>query len=98
MLIGPVAKASRIRGRKLQERRARYLAANPLCKHCMAKGRVTAAQQVDHVIPLHKGGADCFDTNGQGLCVECHKAKTAQDMGHKRVSVGVDGWPMRGRA
>lgn len=83
----------RQRGRKLQERRARYLRANPLCKHCLAKGLVTQAVEVDHITPLHKGGKDCFDTNGQGLCVPCHKDKTAKDRGG-RGRTGVDGWPL----
>lgn len=83
----------RQRGRKLQERRARYLRANPLCKHCLAKGLVTQAVEVDHIQPLHKGGKDCFDTNGQGLCVPCHREKTARDRGG-RGPVGIDGWPI----
>lgn len=83
----------RQRGRKLQERRARYLRANPLCKHCLAKGLVTQAVEVDHIQPLEKDGADCFDTNGQGLCKPCHREKTARDKG-ARVAVGVDGWPI----
>lgn len=83
----------RQRGRKLQERRARYLRANPLCKHCLAKGLVTQAAEVDHVIPLFKGGADCFETNAQGLCQPCHREKTARDKG-ARAATGLDGWPL----
>lgn len=50
--------------------------------------------EVDHVIPLHKGGPD-DDTNLQGLCGGCHKAKTATDMGYRpRISFGAQGQPI----
>lgn len=63
------------------ERRERWLRYNPLCVDCKAQGRVTAGQEVDHVIPLFKGGAD-DPSNYQTLCKEHHAAKTARDMGH----------------
>ena len=58
--------------------RSAWLSAHPLCKHCVAEGRVTAATEVDHVVPLHQGGAD-DESNFQSLCNDCHKAKTAQE-------------------
>ncbi len=39
--------------RKLRNRRLRE---EPLCRHCSAKGYVTAAEQVDHILPLALGG------------------------------------------
>lgn len=87
----------RIRGRAGQRIRAQWLSEHPLCEHCERKGRVTAATEVDHIVPLSKGGED-DDSNRQSLCAECHKAKTAQDMGHReRVTIGADGMPI-GRA
>ena len=83
----------RITGRTLQTLRARLLYDQPLCVACEAAGAVTLAQQVDHIVPLYKGGTN-DDSNMQGLCVECHKVKTAKDMGHRRVTTGVDGWPV----
>ena len=83
----------RITGRTLQTLRARLLYDQPLCVACEAAGAVTLAQQVDHIVPLYKGGTN-DDSNMQGLCIECHKAKTAKDMGHRRVTTGVDGWPI----
>lgn len=84
----------RIRGRKLQATRARVLRMNPMCAHCLRKGLVRPAVEVDHILPLFKGGEDSTD-NMQGLCAECHKVKTAQDKGHKpRRTIGVDGWPV----
>lgn len=68
----------RITGRRLQETNARILEANPLCVMCQAVGRVSAAVEVDHIIPLHLGGAD-EDHNKQGLCKPCHDAKSAEE-------------------
>ena len=87
----------RIRGRTLQRIRYRVLANNPLCVRCQAKGRITIATQVDHIIALVNGGSDDKhdDSNRQGLCDECHKVKTAEDMGHRpRVTIGLDGYPV----
>ena len=84
----------RMRGRRGVARRAGYLRAHPLCVACARIGRVRAAQEVDHVVPLHAGGADDA-RNLQGLCRPCHAAKTARDAGHKlRGSFGADGNPL----
>lgn len=84
----------RLRGRRAVEARASYLRLHPLCKHCLAVGRVELAVEVDHVVPLFKGGDDTSD-NKQGLCKPCHADKTAQDMGHLvKRTVGLDGWPI----
>lgn len=84
----------RIRGRKLQAIRARWFSRWPLCVHCERAGRTRLATQLDHILALDNGGADT-DANRQGLCDECHDAKTALDMGYRpRVAVGLDGWPL----
>jgi 5-methylcytosine-specific restriction protein A len=84
----------RLRGRKLQQRRARYLFAHPLCRMCESQNIVRAATVIDHIMPLHKGGADTED-NWQPLDDECHRIKSAADAG-KRATVarGLDGWPL----
>lgn len=69
---------TRIRGRKGQELRKRRLAAEPLCRHCLEKGIITAAVTPDHIVPLSAGGTDT-DDNIQCLCAECHAAKTASE-------------------
>jgi len=56
----------RLRGRPAQRRNRRFLNQNPLCVMCEKEGRVTVAEEVDHIIPLHKGGPDTWD-NLQGL-------------------------------
>jgi 5-methylcytosine-specific restriction enzyme A len=68
----------RIRGSTGVQRRIDYLKQYPLCAHCKAKGRATAALQVDHIKPLWAGGKD-EDSNKQGLCIPCHKAKSAAE-------------------
>lgn len=87
----------RIRGRKLQRIRQRHFSQHPLCVRCEAKGRISAATQLDHKVALVNGGKD-FDedsSNAQGLCDDCHDEKTAEDLGHRqRVTIGRDGWPV----
>lgn len=68
----------RIRGRANQRRRERILSAQPLCVLCQAEDRVALATEVDHVVPLWKGGSE-DDSNCQGLCAACHKAKSARE-------------------
>lgn len=72
----------RIRGRQLQRIRGRYLRLHPLCDRCQQKTPpvVSAAVEVDHRVPLFKGGAE-DDGNRQGLCHQCHREKTAEDLG-----------------
>jgi 5-methylcytosine-specific restriction protein A len=72
----------RIRGRKLQETRALVLRLEPLCRHCMARGIMTEATEVDHIVALINGGTDHID-NMQPLCADCHAVKTNVDLGRK---------------
>jgi 5-methylcytosine-specific restriction protein A len=74
--------AHRIRGRKLQAIRAGHFRANPLCVRCQAIGRVALATELDHKIALANGGEDT-ESNRQGLCADCHKAKTREDCGQR---------------
>ena len=61
--------------------RASVLARSPLCVHCRAEGRVTAATEVDHIRPLAHGGTHAAD-NLQSLCKSCHSKKTAGEGGY----------------
>lgn len=84
----------RIVGRAGVGLRKRRLLREPLCRHCKAKGIITAATSPDHIVPLHKGGLD-VDTNVQSLCGPCHETKTRIDMGHReKATIGADGWPI----
>lgn len=65
----------RITGRRLQAMRASLFQREPLCAECTRHGRVRLATQRDHKIPLAEGGTD-DEANEQGLCDECHEAKS----------------------
>ena len=66
----------RIRGRQLQKIDARIAQRDEYtCRVC---GRVTVDGEVDHLTPLHLGGAES-DENRQWLCLECHDAKTERE-------------------
>ena len=62
--------------------RADFLARHPLCVHCKAEGRVTAATVVDHITP-HRGNLTLFwnVANWQALCTSHHSIKTASEDG-----------------
>lgn len=47
------------------------------CKKC--KKKLEASFQVDHIIPLHKGGSN-DDSNLSALCVSCHGIKTMYEL------------------
>jgi 5-methylcytosine-specific restriction protein A len=77
----PWAKAKpqqRLSGRKLQRERERLFAREPLCAECKRHDRATLAVWRDHIVPVAEGGTD-DDANIQGLCDECHRAKTARE-------------------
>lgn len=84
-------------GEKAQKWRAMILSTHPLCVHCKTKGLITKSEEADHIIPLEDGGT--YDpSNGQGLCKECHKAKTAKDRGYTlKPQIGLDGWPIENK-
>jgi 5-methylcytosine-specific restriction endonuclease McrA len=53
----------------------------PLCRHCLREGRVTASVLVDHIIPLSQRPDLRLDrTNLQALCSRCHSLKTQADL------------------
>jgi 5-methylcytosine-specific restriction protein A len=74
--------AARGYGSRWQKARRRYLQRNPFCWHCDQEGRVTAATQVDHIVP-HRGDLLLFwdQENWQPLCASCHSRKTAIEDG-----------------
>ena len=83
----------RTRGRKWMQMRELWLTQNPLCAECLKAGRVTLATEVDHKIPLFKGGADARE-NLNSLCADHHRIKTNEDMGYKAArAIGLDGAP-----
>lgn len=80
----------RLRRRILE--RDRYL-----CQVCFtaAPQRITPAREVDHILPKAKGGTD-DPANLRGICVPCHRDKSARDQGKvlrtRPRAIGPDGW------
>jgi 5-methylcytosine-specific restriction protein A len=72
-----------ITGRHLQQARQELFDSDPLCAICKAHGRLTLAVERDHVIPLCEDGPDEAE-NTQGLCLDCHKAKTQAESSRAR--------------
>ena len=48
---------------------------------CQVCGKLLGMAQVDHIIPVLKGGAVSDPRNLQSICVQCHAAKTRIDLG-----------------
>lgn len=89
----PYDTSKRIRGRRWMEMRSILLMQQPLCLECKKVGRVSMATEVDHIVPLFKGGTDDLE-NLQGLCSEHHRIKTNSDLGYRPAKAfGVDGVP-----
>ena len=89
-----MSQQQRTKGRKWQRIRAWVLSESPLCAHCAKEGRVELATEVDHIIPIHKGGGDDFG-NLQAICAEHHRDKTASDLGQRvRHGFDADGNPL----
>jgi 5-methylcytosine-specific restriction protein A len=69
---------------------------NYLCLECLKDGRVTSANQVDHILSKAKGGKDVMN-NLQSLCKKCHDIKSIQELGKKYkapIKTGLDGFPI----
>lgn len=93
-IIGGMEQVERLRGWKLQQQRKRLHAERPLCVMCDERGRTQLGEELDHIVPVFRGGSN-DDSNLQWLCTECHREKTAQDCGTTyRAPVGTDGWPV----
>ena len=73
----------RTRGRANQRRRERILSAQPLCVQCEQHDRVALATEVDHVVPLWKGGSMWDEANWAASCRPCADAKTAREAGER---------------
>jgi 5-methylcytosine-specific restriction protein A len=87
---GYMPTSNRIRGRKLQDIRARWFAQYPMCAVCHER----IAVELDHIHALHLGGAE-DEANYQGLCKPCHTAKSLKERGLKpKQTIGSDGWPI----
>ena len=71
------------------------LSKEPLCRLCEARGKITPATIVDHVVP-HDGDWEKFTDmdNLQSLCASCHSGiKRIKDKGGIHSGCDVDGMP-----
>lgn len=90
-----ITQTVRIRGNSLKAIRREFFKAHPLCAECERQGRVTLAQELDHITPLWAGGPESA-ANRQGLCITCHDAKTAAEAA-QRASMGMQPLPQHPR-
>ena len=64
-------------GRAWKKLRAHFLLLHPLCEQCRNEDRLTAADEVHHILPMANGGTN--DTsNLMALCKSCHSRITAK--------------------
>lgn len=64
-------------GRAWKRIRDRHIKAHPLCEECKKNGRITAAEEVHHILPLSQGGTHA-DSNLMSLCKSCHSRITVE--------------------
>ena len=70
---------------RYQKARRTFLARNPLCAQHRRKGQTVLAEELDHIVPVHKAPERFWDrTNWQPLCKPCHDAKTTLERGPTR--------------
>jgi 5-methylcytosine-specific restriction protein A len=73
------------------------LSMHPLCKYCHEQGRATLAVDVDHIVPLAKGGEPYDLGNLQSLCKTCHSSvKQKEERLGERVGCDTQGIPLKG--
>lgn len=65
-------------GRAWRKIRDRFIKANPLCEECKRKEKLTAAQEVHHILPLSRGGTH-DESNLMSVCTPCHSSISARD-------------------
>lgn len=49
-----------------------------LCRPCSKQGVMTVFNDVDHIVPVSKGGSNEIE-NLQCICTKCHNKKTAKE-------------------
>ena len=66
----------------------------PLCIDCLDEGRTVAAEELDHIVPLHLGG-DSSEANLAPRCKEHHWRKSLREKNARRGRLGhlQDGTP-----
>ena len=78
-------------GRPYRRVRDRVKQDQSLCPLCEAQGLTVAGEEVDHIVPLSRGGAEQDPANLQHLCVPCHNAKTQRQHPRRRAGATLHG-------
>ena len=76
--------------------RRRILRRDPLCVECLLRGFSIMSSEVDHRVPLFKGGSN-DDDNLQAICRLHHLEKTRADMGSRPKGCDELGMPTDSR-
>lgn len=75
-----IAETVRLRGWAWQQIRNRIMERDAgLCQPSLRAGLVVVATEVDHIVPLQRGGTD-DDRNLQAISTEPHRAKTIAEL------------------
>ena len=57
-------------GREWKRIRDRYVRTHPLCEECLKEGKYTPVEEVHHIVPVSRGGAN-VDSSLMSLCISC---------------------------
>ena len=73
-----MVKTFKVKKRKVSETTKKVVAANQKWHCSMCNDMLDASYEVDHIVPLYKGGDNSIN-NLQALCRNCHGKKTIYD-------------------
>jgi 5-methylcytosine-specific restriction endonuclease McrA len=83
-----------IRSARWQRLRAQHLKRHPLCVRCHAKGKVTLATEVHHIVKcMDEPSLQMDPANLESLCAPCHAPLTHDDRRGYSKEIGIDGYP-----
>jgi 5-methylcytosine-specific restriction enzyme A len=71
------------------------LTKEPLCRACLAEGKVTPARVADHIEPWRGDVLRVWRSPLQSLCLSCHNGRKQfiERRGYSDA-IGEDGWPL----
>lgn len=85
--MAKTANRDKLYGRRWRKLRQQHLYQEPLCRMCKEEGRVTAGQEVDHIVKHDGDPALFYDaSNLQSLCRAHHRGAKAREERSGRVA------------
>ena len=74
--------------KKWRKMRDTYMHEHPICADCLAKGKITPAEDIHHIVSPFRGGEVNYNllldyNNLVSLCKECHAARHNKEQGHR---------------